>query len=52
MNDYVQNKQIVLKELESLISGNKNYQVDEENENMIIYCNYMKCFYLSCSTNN
>lgn len=52
MNENLQNKQIVLNELESLLSGKQNNSTQEENENMIMYCSLMKRFYLSCSTNN
>ena len=51
MNEYIQNKQIVLKELESLLSGCKTSTMQEDKE-IFLYCNYMKKFYLSCSTNN
>ena len=47
----IQNRQNLLKELESLLSGEKIATREEENE-MFAYCNYMKRFYLSCSTNN
>ena len=51
MNENIQNKKIILKELEILLSENHISNREEENE-MFIYCNYMKRFYLSCSTNN
>ena len=51
MNENIQNKKIVLQELESLLSGKQVSNRESDNE-MFIYCNYMKRFYLSCSTNN
>lgn len=51
MNNYIQNKQDILKELESLLSGKQITTIKEENE-MFVYCNFMKKFFLSCSTNN
>ena len=51
MNEKLQNKQIILKELEILLSENKTSSMQEDKE-MFIYCNYMKRFFLSCSTNN
>ena len=54
MNENLQNKQVILKELETLLSGRQNYtyNTEEENDNMAMYCSLMKRFYLSCSTNN
>ena len=51
MNNYIQDKQVILKELEALLSGQYSVTRKEENE-MFYYCNYMKKIFLSCSTNN
>ena len=51
MNENIQDKQFVLKELETLLSGVQTSSVQEDRE-IFIYCNYMKKFFLSCSTNN
>ena len=51
MNENLQSKKIILKELEALLSDKKPLNIEEENE-MFVYCNFMKRFYLSCSTNN
>ena len=51
MNENLQNKKVILKELEALLSERQVSNREEDNE-MYIYCSYMKKFYLSCSTNN
>ena len=51
MNENIQNKKHQLQELESLIAGKQNFKGINTVE-MSLYCEYMKRFYLSCSTNN
>lgn len=50
MNESLNNKKFILKELESLIKDRTSNQV--VSVDMSLYCEYMKRFYLSCSTNN
>lgn len=51
MNDYIQNKKTMLKELETMISKNKSGKAATSVE-LSLYCELMKRAYLSCSTNN
>ena len=51
MNENIQNRHYLLKELESLLSSASNSTVVVR-EDLTMYCEYMKSFYLSCSTNN
>ena len=51
MNENMQDKKTKLQELESMLSG-KASDNKVNNAEMMIYCEYMKQFYLSCSTNN
>ena len=51
MNENIQSKRYLLKELESLLS-NANNSTDAVREDLTMYCEYMKSLYLSCSTNN
>ena len=44
MNENILNKQIVLKELETLLAG-KQITTMQEDKEMFIYCNYMKKFF-------
>ncbi len=52
MNDYIQNTKNMRQELEALLTSSnqgKNYEMTEE---VIMFCQFMKQAYLSCSTNN
>lgn len=51
MNENIQSKKYVLKELESLICNAQSTGITMT-EDITVYCEYMKRFYLSCSTNN
>ena len=50
MNDYIQNKQYIRQELEMLLSERET--ANEAPIDLALYCECMKQFYLSCSTNN
>lgn len=51
MNDYIQNTKSIKKELEAMLS-NRNTIAKEASVDVIMFCELMKQFYLSCSTNN
>ena len=51
MNENIQNKKFMLKELETLLSNAGKAACATTND-IAVYCEYMKQFYLSCSTNN
>ena len=51
MNDYIQNKKTILRELETMIN-NKQKGTATISVEMNFYCELMKRAYLSCSTNN
>ena len=44
MNENLQNKEIVLRELESLLAGEYKSSTMQDEKEMFIYCNYMKRF--------
>lgn len=51
MNNNIQSKANMLQELESLLAQRSNAKVNSTPDT-ILYCEYMKRIFLSCSTNN
>lgn len=51
MNDYIQSKKTILRELETMINNKKKGTAAVSVE-LTLYCELMKRAYLSCSTNN
>ena len=51
MNDYIQSKKTILRELETMIN-NKQKGTAAVSVELTLYCELMKRAYLSCSTNN
>lgn len=51
MNNYIQNKKTMLKELETMISKKNNGKIGVSVE-LSLYCEFIKKVYLSGSTNN